>query len=44
MTFEALLDNVIWERGLASVQSVSWAKCDGYYSVRNFILLRAVES
>ena len=40
-TFEALLDNQDWGRGVSSLKSVPWVRCDGYYSVRNFILLRA---
>ena len=42
MTFEALLDNEPWARGLASLRDAPWTRCDGYYSIRNFILLRAV--
>lgn len=40
-TFEALLDNADWPRGLHRMKALSWAKISGYYSVRNFIVLRA---
>jgi hypothetical protein len=39
-TFEALLDNGPWEAGLAALKSLPWEKREGYYSVRNFVLLR----
>lgn len=40
-TFEALLDNEPWENGLTCLKSTPWLAKDGYYSVRNFILLQA---
>ena len=41
--FEALLDNEIWEAGLQNLKHLQWKKSDEYYSVRNFIVLRATE-
>lgn len=40
-TFEALLDNDDWPRGLNRLKEISWEKSSGYYSIRNFILLQA---
>jgi len=39
-TFESLLDNEPWDNGEAAVRSLPWKACDGYYSARQFILLR----
>lgn len=41
--FEALLDNHNWPLGLQCLKLLPWKKSNGYYSVRNFIILRAVE-
>jgi hypothetical protein len=38
-TFEALKDNESWENGENTLQSLNWEKQNGYYSVRNFIVL-----
>jgi len=40
-TYEALMDNEDWELGISCLKKIPWEKCDGYYSVRNFLLLRA---
>ena len=40
-TFEALKDNENWHAGLRCLESVRWAKSEGYYSVRLFAILRA---
>lgn len=42
-TFEALLDNQEWPAGMACLQNQPWEVSSGYYSVRNFIVLRADE-
>ena len=39
-TFEALKENEIWENGLSMLRTQRWGKPEGYYSVRNFIVLR----
>ena len=39
-TYEALLDNQPWEAGIESMRSIAWVKSTGYYSVRNFLVLR----
>lgn len=41
-TFEALMNNDSWENGLNNLKSLPWVKSEGYYSVRNFLILRAV--
>lgn len=41
-TIEALKDNEIWDTGLRCLDDVQWAKSSGYYSVRLFIILRAI--
>ena len=41
-TFEALLDNQDWPAGMACLKSIPWKKTKGYYSVRNFLVLRAI--
>lgn len=43
-TFEALKDNEVWDAGVDCLQSNSWAKSEGYYSVRLFVVLRALGS
>ncbi len=43
-TFEVLLDNEHWQNGRESLMSLDWQKSGGYYSVRNFIVLRADSS
>jgi hypothetical protein len=40
-TFEALKDNEVWEPGLKALKSLPWKCTNGYYSVRNFIVLIA---
>lgn len=40
-TYEALRDNEPWEAGIAALNEIAWPKADGYYSFRNFIVLRA---
>ena len=40
-TFEALRDNEVWESGLSALKSLPWAKTDGYFSVRNFLIIKA---
>jgi Family of unknown function (DUF6348) len=40
-TFEALKDNDAWAAGMRHLESVTWEKSDGYYSVRLFAILRA---
>ena len=38
--FESLLDNKDWRAGEKALKKVNWPESDGYYSVRNFIVLR----
>ena len=38
-TFEALKENEVWENGVSMLASQAWEKPEGYYSVRNFIVL-----
>lgn len=40
-TFEALLDNEEWLPGVECLRSIPWEETSGYYSVRNFLVLRA---
>jgi hypothetical protein len=40
-TYEALKDNEPWETGLEGLKGIAWPETDGYYSVRNFIVLRS---
>jgi hypothetical protein len=40
-TYEALQDNELWEAGLAGLRGIAWPETDGYYSCRNFIVLRS---
>lgn len=39
--FEALKDNEDWPAGLDCLNSCDWPTSDGYYSLRQFVLLRA---
>ena len=39
-TFEALKENEVWEKGISMLSAQLWEKPEGYYSVRNFIVLR----
>jgi hypothetical protein len=39
-TFEALKNNEVWESGLSALKSLPWVKTNGYYSVRNFLILK----
>lgn len=41
-TFEALKDNETWDPGMRCLEGVQWADSMGYYSVRLFIVLRAI--
>ena len=41
-TYEALKDNEDWEAGIRCLETTSWAPCEGYYSVRLFMVLRTV--
>ena len=38
-TFEALINNEIWEPGLNALKSLGWENKGGYYSIRNFVVL-----
>ena len=38
--FEALKENEIWETGISTLKSIPWGSPEGYYSVRNFIVLK----
>jgi len=40
-TFEALLDNEPWEGGVEALKGITWPDAPGYYSFRNFLVLRA---
>ena len=39
-TFEALAENQDWADGLDALKRLSWEPSSGYYSVRNFIILK----
>ncbi|KAF7786943.1 hypothetical protein PRUB_a3766 [Pseudoalteromonas rubra] len=39
LTFEALKENEVWENGASMLKTLHWEKPEGYYSVRNFIVL-----
>ncbi|MDR9767896.1 DUF6348 family protein [Shewanella baltica] len=41
-TFEALKENEVWEKGISMLRELPWGKSEGYYSVRQFIVLRKV--
>ncbi len=40
-TFESLKDNDTWQEGHKAIENLSWKKSTGYYSARNFLVLRA---
>ena len=40
-TYEALRDNEPWEGGITLLKRMPWPETDGYYSFRNFIVLRS---
>jgi len=39
--FEALKNNEVWESGMNALKALPWKCTNGYYSVRNFIVLIA---
>ncbi|ABR85712.1 MULTISPECIES: DUF6348 family protein [Pseudomonas aeruginosa group] len=39
-TVEALFDNQPWEAGMQSLAALDWRDSQGYYSVRNFLMLK----
>jgi hypothetical protein len=39
---EALSNNIHWEEGASSLKALPWIHDDAYFSVRNFIVLRAL--
>ena len=39
-SFEALASNEPWESGVTALKNLPWEKSPGYYSVRNFLVLR----
>ena len=39
-TYESLLDSEPWESGISALASLGWKKSNGYYSVRNFLVLK----
>ena len=41
-TYEALKDNEDWEAGIRCLESVQWSPCEVFYSVRLFLILRAI--
>jgi hypothetical protein len=42
-TFEALLGNKYWENGMDCLKNIQWTEREGYYSIRHFLVLRAIE-
>ena len=42
-TFEALMDNEHFEPGVNRMTSMPWVKSEGFYSVRNFLVLRPAD-
>ncbi len=38
--YEALLDNAQWAEGEAMMQALEWGAADGFYSIRNFLVVR----
>jgi hypothetical protein len=40
--FEALIDNKYWENGLDCLKNIVWTPREGYYSIRHFLVLRAI--
>jgi hypothetical protein len=41
LTLECLLDNDEFEGGVGLLESIPWPQFDGYYSFRNFIMVRS---
>ena len=41
-TYEALLDNEHWQTGVEFLRGLPWQTTEGYYSARNFVVLRKV--
>jgi Family of unknown function (DUF6348) len=41
-TFEALIDNKYWENGMDCLKNIPWTKREGYYTIRHFLVLRAI--
>jgi len=41
---EALLDNNQWTEGEVMMQSLDWGGSEGFYSIRNFLVLRQIDS
>ncbi len=39
-TVEALFDNQPWEAGMQNLAALDWQDSQGYYSVRNFLMLK----
>ncbi|WP_240441018.1 DUF6348 family protein, partial [Pseudomonas aeruginosa] len=37
---EALFDNQPWEAGMQNLAALDWQDSQGYYSVRNFLMLK----
>ncbi len=40
-TFESMVNNEVWSEGVENLKSLPWEKSAQYYSVRNFLILRA---
>ncbi len=40
---EVLLNNEVWEEAQAAISALDWPKLDGFYSVRNFLMMRRLE-
>lgn len=40
-TYEALKENELWEKGVETLKSIHWSDAEGYYSFRNFMILKA---
>lgn len=38
--YEALIDNEAWVAGESMMKGVMWGESDGFYSIRNFIMLK----
>jgi hypothetical protein len=43
-TFEALKENEIWEEGLSNLKPLPWHVTEGFYSVRNFLILKEIKN
>lgn len=41
-SYEALQDNATWDEGLHCLRTAPWVRHDGYYSIRLFVIVRAV--